>query len=138
MPIILYDTDIQAYIQGDAVLDYIRGNAVGGQQMNIAVQDFVNGNKNFDSYLQRKVFNKQKLDLSLRKINFKLNDARGDESGKTLFLTVLYEKIKKETSGTGMPVSQARLITQINEPNFYNNYRLASKKTGNTCPFLAK
>ena len=138
MPTVLYDTDNDVYIQDDSLLTYIRNNVVGGQEMSLTVQTYVNGDPTLNSYLNRKVFNKQKIDLSLRKFTFKKNDLRGDESGKKVFLTVLNEKIKKETAGTGMTIDEARLVTKSDEPNFYNNYQLVSNKQNNTCPIFAE
>lgn len=135
---IAFDDNKNIYIQDSSLLSYTRDQTIGGSQIQLTIQAIFNGNRSINDYLNEKVFSKQIFDLSRRKVTFRKTNLLGDESGKKLFLTVLNEKLKKETAGTGVSVDAVKSISKIGEPNYYNNYQLESQKQNNTCPFLAK
>jgi hypothetical protein len=135
---IIFDDNKNIYIQDGSLLSYIRDKTIGGSEMQLAVRGLFNGNTNINTYLNQKVFSKQIFDLSVRKITFRKTNLVGDKSGKKVFLTVLNEKLKQETAGTGVSVDEVKSISKIGEPNYYNNYKLESEKQNNTCPFLAE
>lgn len=135
---IAFDDNKNIYIQDSSLLSYTRDQTIGGSQIQLAIQAIFNGNRSINDYLNEKVFSKQIFDLSRRKITFRKTNLLGDKSGKKLFLTVLNEKLKKETAGTGVSVDAVKSISKIGEPNYYNSYQLESQKQNNTCPFLAK
>ena len=121
---IVYDKINDRFIENDA-LQYIRNNR--NQENSRAVQLYFNSKaKQLEIYLNRKIFFKQKLDLSARKTNFQATNFETDYSSKKVFLTILREREKAkplfDSLGRMRPQDYVQSVVTAGEPNYYSAY----------------